>query len=67
MNTLLQQFAQDFNDTMNELNPEERKMIQSATAQDWAKALDESFRDSSFWNNMAKAFVNGFVNGLSDT
>ena len=55
----LQQFLDD-------LTPEQREAIASATAQDWMDALGASVKDPTFWQGIGTAFLEGLANGVND-
>ena len=65
MTTLETDLLNAWNDTMSELTPEERKILQGATAEDWAKAIAKTVADPAFWVQIATAFVNGFIKGAN--
>lgn len=54
-----------WNDTMAELTPEERKILATGTAQDWAKAIADCATDPAFWGQIGTAFVEGMIKGAT--
>ena len=49
---------------LNDLTPEERRLLSKATPADWAKAGAELVVDPSFWGEIAGAFAEGMARGF---
>ena len=52
-------------DATADLTPEERKVLEQGTAEDWTRAIAELVRDPAFWGGMATSFLNGMMRGLT--
>ena len=55
---------QDLQSILNDLTPEERRLLAKATPADWAQAGAELVVDPSFWGEIAAAFVEGMARGF---
>ena len=53
------------NDPLNDLTPEERRLLAEATPQDWVEAAKELAKelaqDPNFWGELAEAFIDGLL------
>ena len=49
---------------LNDLTPEERRLLAKATPKDWAEAGAELVVDPSFWGELAAAFTEGLARGF---
>ena len=56
----------DLQQFLDDLTPEQREAIASATAQDWTDALGECVKDPTFWQGIGTAFLEGLANGVND-
>lgn len=51
---------------MNELTPEEKEALSTATPTEILKGVTDALTDSEFWRHMGTSFLNGFLRGLSE-
>ena len=54
----------DLQQFLDDLTPEQREAIASATAQDWTDALGECVKDPTFWQGIGAAFLEGMARGF---
>jgi len=54
-----------WDETIADLTPDQRKILATATAQDWTKAISDCVTDSSFWAEIGAAFVEGMIKGAT--
>jgi hypothetical protein len=66
MKTLEQQLQSDWNETISNLTPEEKKMLMNSTPQDWSRAVFELVKSPSFWAGIGAAFIEGVNLGVDD-
>ena len=52
-------------DATADLTPEERKVLEQGTAEDWIRAIAELVRDPGFWQGIGTAFLDGMMRGLT--
>ena len=55
-----------FQQIVEDLTPEQREELKSATDADWIKAIKEVTNDPTFWTTMLISFVDGVLQGLTD-
>ena len=63
--TLETELLTAWNETMDELTPEQREILAQGTAKDWAEAIAECVTDPAFWGQMGTAFLQGMVKGAT--
>jgi hypothetical protein len=56
----------DLQQFLDNLTPEQRESIASATAQDWMDALGACVKNPTFWQGIGAAFIEGLQQGLSN-
>ena len=60
------ELANDWQQIIDDLTPEERQMLAAATPKDWADAIAELVTERSFWEGLGTAFLNGMARGLEN-
>jgi len=50
---------------ISDLTDEEIRILQNTTPEQWADVATECIKDPSFWSEIASAFIDGFVRGLT--
>jgi hypothetical protein len=56
----------DLQQFLDDLTPEQKEAIATATAQDWMDALGACVKDPTFWQGIGAAFLEGLANGFRD-
>jgi hypothetical protein len=56
----------DLQQFLDNLTPEERNAIASASAEDWMSALSATVKSPEFWQSVGISFVNGFKRGIDN-
>jgi hypothetical protein len=54
------------NEFMNELTPEEKEALSTATPTEILKGVTDALTDPEVWSHMGTSFLNGFLRGLSE-
>jgi hypothetical protein len=54
------------NEFMNELTPEEKEALSTATPTEILKGVTDALTDTEFWSHMGTSFLNGLSRGLSE-
>ena len=49
---------------LNDLTPEEQKVLKSATFQDWMIAIVSCIKDANFWKQITLSFLQGMERGF---
>lgn len=56
----------DWNQIVNDLTPDERQLLASATSADWFGAIAELISDPKFWQGILNSSLEGVVKGVED-
>ena len=58
--------ANDWQQIIDDLTPEQRQMLAKSTPKDWVDAIAELVTERSFWEGILQAFLQGIADGLED-